>query len=607
MLVQRRLHPTLVHWPALMQCVMPSWRFVQNLSSSTNLFGHIAQRAGVLRVNEICEAFSVIELFSSQPRPAGPRMMIVTNAGGPGVLATDALDLGGGILAPLSPETMAEYNSFLPEAWSHNNPVDILGDASAEKYAHAIQVAAKEPNADAVLCILTPQDMTNPTATAIAIKEVAKTPEAKAKLSLSLFCTGRVHVCCCASWLTLHLPLSPVMCSFMGGHDVEEGVRILTANGIPNFAYPDLAVRVFNYLHKGTALVNLLQEPCPEFVATGIDVPAARAAVQRILAPALAARRTFLTEYESKKILAAYGLPAGQTELAHTPEEAVEWATKIGFPVVVKIHSETIIHKSDYGGVKVNINNADEVRRAWREIKESVVAKTGSERDFLGVVVMPMVRLKDAYEIILGCNCDKTFGPTVLFGMGGILVEVFKDRALGLAPLNRAFAQRLVEHTKIYTALKGVRGKRPVDQEQLLQVIMRFSQLVSDHPVIRELDINPLLVCWRALLIDGLLVFTWHLRSALPTVSWPWTRASLLPTSTRCRLRSFQRRLSPALAPLRTEWQTRLERLILSLGRAIHNALPCACFFGSLFHYICCGVFLYEFLVENTRRSLVMY
>ncbi|KAJ4462095.1 acetyl-CoA synthetase [Paratrimastix pyriformis] len=435
------------------------------LAGSDDVCDAVFERAGALRVNEIFEAFATIELFSSQPRPRGPRMTIVTNAGGPGVLTTDALAMGGGKLAEISPAAMAEFNSFLPAAWSHANPVDILGDADAIKYARAVEVAIKDANTDAVLCILTPQDMTNPTATAEAIARTAALPEAKGKL---------------------------FMCSFMGGHDVEEGVQILSRSGIPNFQYPDAAVRVFNQLHKATELVNLLSEPCPECVVPGLDLAAARAEVQRLMEPALRAHRVFMTEYEAKKVLAAYGLPGGQTEVALNPEQAVEWATKFGFPVVLKLHSETITHKSDVGGVKLGLQNGEDVRRAYNEIKESVTAKCGADA-FLGCVVMPMIKLKDAYEIILGCNCDPTFGPTVLFGLGGILVEVFKDKALGLAPVNRPFAQRLLAKTKIFKALQGVRGKAPVNIDQLIDVILRFSQLVSDHPLIRELDINPLL------------------------------------------------------------------------------------------------------------------
>jgi acetyltransferase len=419
------------------------------------------ERAGVMRVVEISDLFALMELLNNQPRPKGSRLTIITNAGGPGVLTTDALSVGGGDLTPITGDSLAKFNEFLPPAWSHSNPVDVLGDATPDRFEKAVKLCVTDPNCDGILVILTPQDMTDPTATA----EALKVHSASGKLFL-------------ASW--------------MGGKDVEEGAAVLRANKIPVFTYPDQAVRVFNYLHRYNSGIELIKEPTPAVPSLGFDLEAARKTVRDIYSVALSKGRDILSEYESKKILAAYHIPGGVTELALTPEEAVVHAKKMGFPVVLKVHSETITHKSDVGGVKLNIKNEQETLAAFSEIKANVAKNAGAEH-FLGCVVLPFVALKESYEVILGANVDPQFGPVVLFGLGGILVEVFKDKALGLAPLNRTYARHMCEKTKIFEALKGVRGRRPVDIELLISIICRFSQLLADHPWISEFDINPLL------------------------------------------------------------------------------------------------------------------
>ncbi|KAH7825864.1 acetyl-CoA synthetase (ADP-forming) [Monocercomonoides exilis] len=419
------------------------------------------ERAGVLRVVEIADLFALMEMLNSQPMPKGKRLTVVTNAGGPGVLTTDSLYVGGGELAPVSDEMMDKFNEFLPAAWSHGNPIDILGDALPDRYEKTVRLSVEDPNVDAILVILTPQDMTDPTATAEALKQHAK--------------CGKLF-----------------MCSWMGGKEVAKGTQILREAKIPVFNYPDQAVRVFNYLHSYGKQITKLEEPTLATPELGFDLAKAREEVRQIYSNALEKGRTILSEYESKKILAAYHIPGGQTELALSPDEAVEAAKKIGFPVVMKVHSETITHKSDVGGVKLNIKNEEEVRAAFNEIKSNV-ARNAKESDFLGCVVLPMITLKDSYEVILGANVDPQFGPVILFGLGGVLVEVFKDKALGLAPLNKTFARSMLEKTKIFQALKGVRGKKPVNIDELVDIIIRFSQLLADHPWISEFDINPML------------------------------------------------------------------------------------------------------------------
>lgn len=438
-----------------------------SLTGSDEVLDIAFKRSGVLRVNSIAELFYVAEVLSKQPRPAGPRLTILTNAGGPGVLATDALLTNGGELAGLSRDTMEAFNSLLPAAWSRNNPVDILGDASPERYAKALDIASQDPNSDGMLVILTPQAMTDPTQTAEQLKPYA--------LSMG----------------------KPVLASWMGGEDVAGGEAILNRVNIPTFPYPDTAARMFVYMARyAENLSSLYETPALHQNGSPCEPDCERAT--EIIQRARQAGRTILSEYESKELLAAYGIPTVETRIATTEEDAVKCAGEIGYPVVLKIHSETITHKTDVGGVQLNLEDGEAVRRAYQSIRDSVHEKAGKEH-FLGVTVQPMSRL-DGYELILGSSIDPQFGPVLLFGLGGSLVEVFKDRALGLPPLNGAQARRMMEETRIYQALKGVRGRKPVDLAALEQLMVRFSDLVAEQPWIKELDINPLLASSERLL-----------------------------------------------------------------------------------------------------------
>ena len=438
-----------------------------SLTGSDEVLEVAFRRSGVLRVNSIAELFYMANVLAKQPRPKGHRMTILTNAGGPGVLATDALITNGGELAELSAESMQAYNDLLPSAWSHNNPVDILGDASPERYAKALQIAADDPNSDGMLVILTPQSMTDPTKTAEELVPYAQS-------------LGK-----------------PVLASWMGGSDVEAGVNILSHANIPTFPYPDTAARMFDYMASyADNLRSLYETPLLHPNEDGCDPDCMKAS--DIIQAARQSGRTILTEYESKELLAAYGIPTVETRIARTADEAVRIAGEIGYPVVLKIHSETITHKTDVGGVLLNLPDAEAVKQAYNGIKDSVAEKVGAEH-FLGVTVQPMSKL-EGYELILGSSIDPQFGPVLLFGLGGQLVEVFKDRALALPPLNSTLARRMMERTKIYTALKGVRGRKPVDLLALEQLLVRFSQLISEQPWIKELDINPLLASPERLL-----------------------------------------------------------------------------------------------------------
>lgn len=437
-----------------------------SLTGSDEVLEAAFRRCGVLRVNTIGEIFSMAEVLSKQPRPAGPHLTILTNAGGPGVLAVDALITNGGRLAEISPEAMQEFNAFLPPQWSHNNPVDILGDASPERYARALEVAARDENSDGLLVVLTPQAMTDPTATAEALKEYALRYD------------------------------KPILASWSGGQNIADGEAVLNKAGIPTFMYPDTAAEAFAYMWKYTYNLQALYETVslPQANASHIDREAASAIIQN-------ARRTgrlLLTEVESKGLLAAYGIPTVPTFIAGTPDEAVAKAGELGYPVVLKLHSETITHKTDVGGVQLNLDGESAVRLAFDAIQQAVTGKA-SAADFLGVTVQPMVRL-EGYELIIGSSIDPQFGPVVLFGSGGQLVEVFKDRALGLPPLNTTLARRMIERTMIYEALKGVRGRPPVDIAALEELLVHFSQLIAEQPWIKELDINPLIASPEGLL-----------------------------------------------------------------------------------------------------------
>ncbi len=425
------------------------------------------ERCGVLRADHISEIFDLADILAKQPRPRGNKLTIITNAGGPGVLATDSLIRRGGELAELSTGTEQALNKFLPEAWSHHNPIDVLGDADAERYAKTLQEVMKDEKNDGLLVILTPQQMTDPTAVAEMLKPYAKVD-------------GK-----------------PVFASWMGGDQVLAGATILSHAGIPTYEYPDDAVRTFvdlwRYSHNLRGLYETPQA-LPEFATQPPD----RKKAVELLNAARARKQTLLTEDESKSLLASYGIPVVPTLMAKTADEAAQTAKKMGFPVVAKLYSETLTHKTDVGGVKLNLRSEDEVKTAFQEILKSVTEKAGAQH-FQGVTVQPMIKT-GGQEIIVGSHIDPQFGPVVLFGMGGQLVEVFKDVALALPPLNTNLAHLLMEKTKIFKALQGVRGAKPVDMNALEQLLVRFSYLVVEQPWIKEIDINPILASAEGLL-----------------------------------------------------------------------------------------------------------
>jgi acetyltransferase len=438
-----------------------------SLAGSDAVLDAAFRRVGVLRVDSISQVFDMAEVLAKQPRPRGPKLAIVTNAGGPGVLATDALIESRGELAPLSSATLEALNACLPAAWSRGNPIDILGDADAKRYAQTLEVASKGPDIDGLLVILTPQAMSDPTATAQAMRQYAKVG-------------GK-----------------PVLASWMGGKAVEGGEEILDQAGIPTFAYPDTAAKIFTAMWRSYDNLQALYET-PNLPAGGEMAAITRERADAIITVARNEGRSVLTEAESKQLLAAYNIPTVETRVAATEDDAVAAAASIGFPIVLKLHSKTITHKTDVGGVQLNLTSEDDIRRAYRAIQSAVGERAGIEH-FHGVSVQPMVTL-DGYELIIGSSLDPQFGPVLLFGTGGQLVEVFNDNALGLPPLNTTLARRMMEHTKILSALQGVRGRRPVDLAALEQILVQFSHLVLEQRWIKEIDVNPLLASPERLL-----------------------------------------------------------------------------------------------------------
>lgn len=428
------------------------------LAGADAVYDTAFRRAGILRVTSIPDLFHMSEILAMQPQPCGPSLAIITNAGGPGVMATDALMTAGGRLAELSPATRTALDALLPSFWSHANPIDLLGDATPERYRQVVELCARDAGMQGLLILLTPQAMTDPTETARLLLPFA------------------------------HVERKPVLASWMGGASVRPGRDLLNRAGIPTFDSPEAAIEAFLNMVQYRRNQELLYET-PE--ALPEDWKPDQETVRRILAEVRAARRDLLTEDEAKGVLAAYGIPVVPTVPTRTAEEAVATARRLGFPVVLKLLSQTITHKSDVGGVQLNLVNEDAVRTAFQTISANV-AKQHASGVFEGVTVQPMV-LEKGHELIIGSSVDAQFGPVILFGAGGVMVEVFKDRSLALPPLNRTLARRLIERTRIQQALKGVRGQRSINFEALETLLVRFSQLLVDFLEVQEIDINPLL------------------------------------------------------------------------------------------------------------------
>ena len=429
------------------------------IAGDDTLYSAVFRRAGVVRVDKVEDLFDASEALSRVSSPRGPRLGIVTNAGGPGVMACDRLFHLGGELAELTPETDERLKACLPESSARGNPVDVSADADAERFAEATQALIDDPNCDGVLAILTPQAMSQPTATAAALVRVARTHQ-----------------------------LKPLLTSFMGQSKVEEAIRVLHSARVPCFNTPEDAVGAYMYMCQYSRnLANLYETPADILSQFEPD----RDTVKKTFIAVAREERSMLTEVEADRVIGAYQIPVVRTVVATTPEECAEAARQIGQPVAVKILSPDVSHKFDVGGIALNVAGPEEAARQFTEVIERVkAARPKAKID--GVVVQPM-RSK-GHELIIGSKKDPTFGPALIFGMGGTSVEFHRDVAVDFPPLNQALARAMIQSTRVSQLLGGYRGAQPVDMVALEQAIVKVSYLLVDFPEILEMDINPLLV-----------------------------------------------------------------------------------------------------------------
>lgn len=429
------------------------------LAGSDAVYDAAFRRAGMLRVTDMAELFDAVETLSRAPRFRGSRMTILTNGGGMGVMATDALIDEGGQLAELSPDTIAQLDSVLPPTWSHGNPVDIIGDAPPERYAAALGPLLADSDSDALLVMNTPTAVGDSSAAAKAVTDA----------------------------LEPHHP--PVLTCWLGADSTAPSRELFAARGIPSYDTPGEAVRAFMHMvryHQNQRLLLQVPPSVPRKFK-----PDART-VRAMLDTALNAGRDWLTEAEAKGVLKAYGVPVGETAVAAAPEAAADAARRMTGPYVVKILSREIIHKSDIGGVMLNLDTPEAVAVAARSIL-SRARDVAPDAAVDGVIVEQMVHRPGSYELIIGINEDAQFGPVVLFGQGGHAVEEIGDTAMALPPLNALLARSLIERTRIYRLLRGYRDRAPVDMDALVLTLMQVGQLAADFAEIAELDINPLL------------------------------------------------------------------------------------------------------------------
>jgi len=430
------------------------------LASEDSVYDAVFHRAGLARVFDISNIFDFTDLIGRKRVPKGSRLAIVTNAGGPGVMATDTLIYSGGKLVELGEATIKKLDEILPEFWSHGNPVDVLGDATPERVSESTKIVLEDENVDAVLVILTPQAMTNPTETARAIVELSKN-------------TSKL-----------------IMAAWLGGASMQDGVRIFVDAEIAVYNTPGQAIRAFMTLSRYSKNLNLLYE-------TPREVPLSfhynREDLRHKYLEEIFPKSKILAEDDSKMLINDYGIPSTHPVICKNEDEAVKSAQKKGYPVVLKIHSPDITHKSDVGGVALNLKDDNMVRAAFRNIVETVRNKV-SDVTIDGLTVQKMVDTRDGVEMILGIKKDPLFGTVILAGMGGTTAELFKDKRLEFPPLNEQLALQMLKSLKIWPLLEGYRGSKPKNIEKLIEVLIRLSYLAADYPEIEELDINPLIV-----------------------------------------------------------------------------------------------------------------
>ncbi len=424
------------------------------LAGSDVMYDGLFSMAGILRCNSVNQLFDYAQALAANKYPTGDRIAIVTNAGGPGIIATDMSEQSGLKLAKFSEDTVKELKKYLPPTANFHNPVDVIGDAARDRYENTLAIVLGDRNVDAVLIILTPQSMTDAIGTAEAIVRIAKNS------------------------------LKPILCSFMGVVDVSDGVKLLQEHRVPVYQFPESAARSLGALRQGVKW--LFRKILPQY-----ELHCDREKAAAIIQGYLNEGRTVLGELDGNEILKCYGFNTIPMALAKTEDDASKIAEEIGFPVVMKIVSQQILHKSDAGGVLVGISEDASVRAGFRTIMENA-KKYDANAVLDGVLIQKMA--PKGKEVILGITKDPVFGHAVMFGLGGIFVEVYKDVAFRLSPMGRNVARRMVKSIKGYPILEGVRGEARSDIEAIEKNIVSLKTMVDHHPMIKELDINPLFV-----------------------------------------------------------------------------------------------------------------
>jgi acetyltransferase len=430
------------------------------MAGSDDVYDAAFRRAGMLRVLSTEDLFAAVETLARARPLAGERLAIMTNGGGPGVMAADALACGKGVLATLSADTLRQLDAVLPSTWSRGNPIDMIGDAPVERYVRTLEILLRDPQVDAVLFIHAPT----------AIVSSARIAEALVPLA--------------------HAASRNVLACWLGGDSVAQARQLFSVAGIPTFGTPEEAIDAFLQIVHYRRNQNLLIQAPPSQCA-GIEADTAGA--RNLVRDALAAGRTLLTEPEAKALLAAYGIPVVTARTAMTPDDAVRAAGDIGYPVALKILSPDISHKSDVGGVALDLEGREAVHAAAQGMLKRL-AELRPHARLTGFSVQQMVRRPHAHELIIGVTTDPVFGPVILFGQGGVAVEITADHAVALPPLNVVLARDLISRTRVSRLLAGYRNRPPADHDAIVQTLMRVSQLVAEIPEMAELDINPLLV-----------------------------------------------------------------------------------------------------------------
>lgn len=433
-----------------------------SLTGEDMIYDAAFKRAGMVRVVEIADLFNAAEVLGMQPLPQGPRLAIITNAGGPGIMTTDALISRDGKLAPLSQQTLSALNQVLPPHWSRGDPIDILGDARQARYETVISTCLDDENIDGLLIIYTPQ----------AVADASEIAKSIVKIGESRGFSNKT-----------------VLTSFMGYGEVEEANSILNKSHIPTYSTPEQAVKTFMYMYQYKRNLELLYETPEELP---VDILKPMRPLMVILRNVARENRELFNETEVKRFLEHYDIPTVRTLIAKTADDAASRASQIGYPVALKILSPQIIHKTDAGGVVLDIDSEAQLRQSFDLVMKRAY-EYNPDAEIEGVTIQPMIK-KDGYEVIIGAKTDPIFGPVILFGMGGIGVEVFKDVSVGLPPLNQTLARRVIEETKVYQLLKGYRNMSPANMKMLEEIMVRFSQMLVDFPQIKEVDINPLFI-----------------------------------------------------------------------------------------------------------------